>query len=89
MLRVCLADDHLSCLSPPPHTHILIIPPALLQIRIVVERLSRRCGFEAMAAAMPAADAKLLTHIRKEVGGLIPLVVVGDGDGTGLGLSQG
>ena len=32
----------------------------------MVERLARRCGFEAMAAVMPPSDAKLLAHIRKQ-----------------------
>ncbi|GLI63541.1 hypothetical protein VaNZ11_006530 [Volvox africanus] len=38
-----------------------------LKVRVIVERLARRCGFDAVAAAMPAADSKLLAHIRKEV----------------------
>jgi hypothetical protein len=33
----------------------------------VVERLARRCGFEPLAAVMPASDSKLLAHIRKQV----------------------
>lgn len=37
-----------------------------LKVRVIVERLARRCGFEAMAAAMPAGDMRLLSHIRKE-----------------------
>jgi len=31
-----------------------------------VERLARRCGYDAVAAAIPEAHRKLLTHIRKE-----------------------
>jgi hypothetical protein len=31
-----------------------------------VEKLARKCGFDAVQAAMPAGDSKLLTHIRKE-----------------------
>jgi ribosomal RNA-processing protein 12 len=37
-----------------------------LKVRAVVERLAKRCGFEAMAAAMPPSDTRLLAHIRKE-----------------------
>jgi ribosomal RNA-processing protein 12 len=37
-----------------------------LKVRVIVERLARRIGFEAVAASMPASDAKLLTHIRKQ-----------------------
>lgn len=33
---------------------------------MIVERLTRRFGFEAVAAVMPEQHAKLLTHIRKE-----------------------
>jgi ribosomal RNA-processing protein 12 len=36
------------------------------QIRVVVERLVRRCGYEAVAAACPPGDAKLMSHIRKQ-----------------------
>jgi ribosomal RNA-processing protein 12 len=35
-------------------------------VRLIVEKLARRCGFDAVEAAMPEGDAKLLTHIRKE-----------------------
>ena len=35
-------------------------------MRVIVERLARRCGYDAVAAAIPEADRKLLTHIRKE-----------------------
>ncbi|EFJ51860.1 hypothetical protein VOLCADRAFT_87463 [Volvox carteri f. nagariensis] len=37
-----------------------------LKVRVIVERLARRCGFDAVAEAMPPSDAKLLAHIRKE-----------------------
>ncbi|KAG2487102.1 hypothetical protein HYH03_014215 [Edaphochlamys debaryana] len=37
-----------------------------LKVRVVVERLARRCGFDAVASAMPASDTRLLAHIRKE-----------------------
>jgi hypothetical protein len=37
-----------------------------LQIRVIVERLVRRCGYEAVAAACPPGDAKLMSHIRKQ-----------------------
>ena len=37
-----------------------------LKVRAVVERLAKRCGFEAMAASMPPSDSRLLAHIRKE-----------------------
>ncbi len=33
---------------------------------MIVERLARRCGFDAVAAALPPGDHKLLSHIRKE-----------------------
>ena len=37
-----------------------------LKVRLIVEKLARRCGFDVVEAAMPEGDAKLLTHIRKE-----------------------
>jgi len=37
-----------------------------LRVRAVVERLCRRLGVEAVSAAAPASEAKLLTHIRKQ-----------------------
>ncbi|WIA32410.1 hypothetical protein OEZ86_003236 [Tetradesmus obliquus] len=37
-----------------------------LKIRVIVERLVRRCGYEAVASACPPGDAKLLSHIRKQ-----------------------
>ena len=37
-----------------------------LQIRVIMERLVRRCGVEPLAAACPPGDAKLLAHIRKQ-----------------------
>ncbi len=36
------------------------------QVRVVVERLAKRCGFEEVAKHIPESDARLLTHIRKE-----------------------
>ncbi|KAK9815144.1 hypothetical protein WJX73_008694 [Symbiochloris irregularis] len=36
-----------------------------LKVRGVVERLVRRCGFDAVAAAFPHGDSKLLSHIQK------------------------
>ena len=36
------------------------------QVRVIVERLARRCGYDAVAAAMPEGDRKLLLHIQKE-----------------------
>ncbi len=35
-------------------------------MRTIVERLARRCGYDAVAAAMPAGDKRLLQHIRRE-----------------------
>jgi len=35
-------------------------------VRTIVERLARRCGYDAVAAAMPAGDKRLLQHIRRE-----------------------
>ena len=40
--------------------------PGALQVRWIVEKLAKRCGFEAVAQHMPEAHAKLLSHIRKE-----------------------
>lgn len=37
-----------------------------VQIRVIIERLVRRCGVEPVAAACPAGDVKLMTHIRKQ-----------------------
>jgi len=36
------------------------------QVRVILERLVRRCGVEPVAAACPAGDQKLLSHIRKQ-----------------------
>lgn len=36
------------------------------QVRVVVERLARRLGYDAVAANIPEEHSKLLTHIRKE-----------------------
>lgn len=38
----------------------------MLQVRWIVEKLAKRCGFEVVAQHMPEAHAKLLSHIRKE-----------------------
>lgn len=37
-----------------------------LKTRAIVERLSRRCGADAVAAACPASDTRLVAHIRKQ-----------------------
>jgi ribosomal RNA-processing protein 12 len=36
------------------------------QVRVIVERLARRCGFDDVAAHIPPSESRLLTHIRKE-----------------------
>lgn len=36
------------------------------QVRVVVERLARRLGYDEVAAAIPEEHRKLLTHIRKQ-----------------------
>ena len=38
----------------------------IAQVRVIVERLARRCGYDDVAAAMPAGDKRLLQHIRRE-----------------------
>ena len=43
---------------------MLCVPSS--QVRVVVERLARRLGYDAVAAAIPEEHRKLLTHIRKE-----------------------
>ncbi len=45
----------------------LTILCAVRQVRVIVERLARRCGYDAVAAAMPAGDRRLLSHIQKEM----------------------
>lgn len=35
-------------------------------MRVIVERLARRCGYDAVAGAMPSGDKRLLIHIRRE-----------------------
>ncbi len=50
-----LIDPVLRCTNPLP-----------LQVRLIVEKLAKRCGFEEVEAAMPEGDTKLLMHIRKE-----------------------
>lgn len=37
-----------------------------LKVRVILERLARRCGFEALEGAVPEAHRALLTHIRKQ-----------------------
>ena len=37
-----------------------------MKVRVIIERLVRRCGFESVAAHMPEGDTKLLNHIRKQ-----------------------
>jgi ribosomal RNA-processing protein 12 len=37
-----------------------------LKVRVIMERLARRCGFEALEASVPESHRPLLTHIRKE-----------------------
>lgn len=39
---------------------------ATVQVRVIVERLARRCGFQAVSQHIPEKDRKLLAHIRKE-----------------------
>lgn len=36
-----------------------------LKVRVILERLARRCGFEALERNMPEAHKRLLVHIRK------------------------
>ena len=36
------------------------------QVRVVVERLARRLGYDEVASAIPEEHRKLLTHIRKQ-----------------------
>lgn len=59
----------LAPVSAPYHLKrsILSIPPlSPPQVRVIIERLVRRCGVEPVAAACPPGDAKLLAHIRKQ-----------------------
>lgn len=37
-----------------------------LKVRVVVERLARRLGYDEVANAIPEEHRKLLTHIRKQ-----------------------
>ena len=41
-------------------------PMVVAQVRVVVERLARRLGYDEVAAAIPEEHRKLLTHIRKQ-----------------------
>lgn len=38
----------------------------VLQVRVIVERLARRCGFDALSRHWPASEVKLLAAIRKQ-----------------------
>ena len=54
-----------------PHTSLTLeglnqIQLLPMQVRLIVEKLAKRCGFDEVEAAMPEGDTKLLTHIRKE-----------------------
>lgn len=49
------------------HPDYELTQTTLAQVRVIVERLARRCGYDAVAAAMPAGDKRLLQHIRREV----------------------
>jgi ribosomal RNA-processing protein 12 len=37
-----------------------------LKVRVILERIARRCGFEALETAVPESHRALLTHIRKQ-----------------------
>lgn len=37
-----------------------------LKVRVILERIARRCGFEALEKAVPESHRALLTHIRKQ-----------------------
>lgn len=41
------------------------VPSFYVQIKVIFERLVRRCGYEAVAAVTPPAHQKLITNIRK------------------------
>ena len=79
---VCVAQAPLLCvllwdtvahMPPTGHQGLLSTckpwqtPDMWRQVRVIVERLARRCGYEAVAGAMPPGDKRLLSHIRKEV----------------------
>ena len=46
--------------AQPPSTY-----PAL-QVRVIVERLARKCGFEEVERHIPEAHRRLFSHIRKQ-----------------------
>lgn len=39
---------------------------SLSQVRLIIEKLARRCGFDAVQGAVPPGDTRLLAHIRRE-----------------------
>ena len=43
-----------------------LVSSVTVQVRVIVERLARRCGFQAVSQHIPEKDRKLLAHIRKE-----------------------
>ncbi len=53
------ADIALACLA-----QMMIV--VFVQVRVIVERLARRCGYDAVSAKIPEGDMRLLTHIRKD-----------------------
>lgn len=46
--------------------HIILHLRDVAQVRMIITKLAKRCGFEAVAKYIPEADAPLLTSIRKE-----------------------
>lgn len=56
------AHDVLTAHSDPSVYCVLPV----VQIRVIIERLVRRCGVEPVAAACPPDDYKLMAHIRKQ-----------------------
>ena len=42
------------------------LPVRCIQVRIIVERLAKKCGFAEVDKHIPEAHKKLLTHIRKQ-----------------------
>lgn len=62
-LRTCLMSRALY-LTMPYICMTMPLPPCL-QVRVIVERLAKRCGFDSVAQHIPAAHSRLLTHIRK------------------------
>ena len=65
------ADIAMVCKMPAEFLWLIVCgrltnPYGNPQVRVIVERLARRCGYDAVAAAMPEGDRKLLLHIQKE-----------------------